>query len=98
MTVGLVGLDNNVAVDSAFKGEKSFQSVPPVAGLSHNVARVLKFVFFTHLMRVKEGGSYYRLLYSVPIPDPRGCISILSLQSSGFVTHDCPEFSKCSLC
>jgi hypothetical protein len=93
MNVGLRDLDTQAVVDSALKGQKSFRSEQPVPGFSTNGVRVLKFVFFTHSMRVKEEGSY-RLFYSVHIPDPRGFVGFKTMTSTGFVTTDCPGFSK----
>ncbi|KAH8761626.1 hypothetical protein F5883DRAFT_647094 [Diaporthe sp. PMI_573] len=45
MNVGMVDLNTGVAVDAALKGQKSFQSLPPVPGLSYNGARVLNVHF-----------------------------------------------------
>lgn len=95
MSVGLCDLNTGVVVDEALKGQNFFPGNPPVSGLSANGIRVLKFVFNTHSMRVKQNGSY-RLFYGVTFPDPRGFKGSLTLRSSGFVTKDCPNFSKYS--
>ncbi|KAG6358161.1 hypothetical protein INS49_014045 [Diaporthe citri] len=92
MSVGLRDLNTGAVVDESLKGHKFFPGNPPVAGLSENGIRVLKFVFNAHSMRVKQYGSY-RLFYSVNFRDPRGCNGSMTLQSSGFVIKDCPDFT-----
>lgn len=94
MTVGLRDMNTDEIVDGVLKGQTRFQSEQPVSGFSTNGVRVLRFVFLTHSMRVKKEGTY-RLFYSVQIPDPRDFMGFTTMRSTGFVTTDCPDFSRC---
>ncbi|KAH8747943.1 hypothetical protein F5883DRAFT_653356 [Diaporthe sp. PMI_573] len=92
MNVGLRDSDTEADVDHALKGQKSFQSTLPVIGRGHNGVWVLKFVFFTHSMRVKNKGSY-RFFYSIQLPNTWGFSETSNLQSSGFVTSGRSDFT-----
>ncbi|KAL2284418.1 hypothetical protein FJTKL_08830 [Diaporthe vaccinii] len=92
MSVGLRDWNTEAFLDEALEYHKDFPSNPPVAELSKNGMRVLKFVFNAHSLVVMKDGSY-RLSYRVNIPDPRGFVGSVFLKSSGFVTEGRQDFT-----